>query len=373
MIKMIFKNLLKSGILGLLSVLVQTLNSNAPLASELSDKHALASAGLVFRSNEMGCIYLVTNRTNGKQYVGRAKHGVNKRRKTHEKDTIKGSNRLFHKALRKYGIDNFDWDEVYSNVPDEDLNRLEIEAIKWYGSKVPGGYNLTSGGDGGDVISGMDVESLARYKINLSIAMKKVVKTPEYREKQKIVQTGRKHKDETKFKIREANLGRIFSEETIKKMSESAKKRGPRKQSVEERKNRSVNMMGNSCCSSAKARRAIAESNRRRIGEKRSAETRQRMSLAGRGKHSMSEKQKAHLRQINTGKYVSLETRSRIGERTSARKGVWDYHHNEKTLALLREAAKNRSPEISARIGKASGATRLGKKRGPYKNRKFNV
>lgn len=300
---------MKSGILLLLSVLACPLNNNVLPMLELSGKHAPASVGLVCRNYPMGCIYLATNRINGKQYVGKTERSMEDRRRDHLKDSLKSPRLPFQRALRKYGADSFDWDIIQeSNCPGE-LNRLEVESIVWFGSKVPNGYNMTDGGEG----------------------------------------TG----------------GLRWRQESRLLASSSAKRRGPRKQGVEERQQRRILMRGNHYGGGD----AIRESNRRRKGEKRGPEAILRIKEGCKKRPPVTDTTKELLRKINTGKKCPVETRRKIGLITSARKGVWDYHHSQKTINLLRNAAKNRDPEVCKRIGRASGKTRMGKKRGPYKKR----
>ena len=63
----------------------------------------------------MGCIYLVANKVNGKLYVGKTTQTRNARKKAHEKLAMNGNGFVFHKALRKYGLDNFEWNISESN------------------------------------------------------------------------------------------------------------------------------------------------------------------------------------------------------------------------------------------------------------------
>jgi group I intron endonuclease len=93
-----------------------------------------------------GCIYLITNPINGKVYVGQTLH-YKIRMKTHEYSG-KNPKYYFGYAIRKYGWENFTKDILIDDVPEEDLDNLEINYIAFYESFGPGGYNLTEGGGG---------------------------------------------------------------------------------------------------------------------------------------------------------------------------------------------------------------------------------
>lgn len=94
-------------------------------------------------------IYKATNKINGYSYIGYAIEGLKERKPDHEWLAKNGSNCYFHKALRKYGFDNFDWIILEHNISDfEILKDLEKYWIREFGTKAPKGYNLTDGGDG---------------------------------------------------------------------------------------------------------------------------------------------------------------------------------------------------------------------------------
>ena len=93
-----------------------------------------------------GCIYLITNLINDKVYVGQSIE-YKKRMKTHE-DSGKNPKFYLGYAIRKYGWENFTKEILIDDVPEEDLNNLEINYIAFYNSFGPGGYNLTKGGGG---------------------------------------------------------------------------------------------------------------------------------------------------------------------------------------------------------------------------------
>lgn len=87
-------------------------------------------------------IYKVTNKVNGKVYIGQSVD-IGRRWRTHmtAKDDI-----YFHKAIQKYGVENFEW-EVIEQCKKKDLDEREIYWIEYYDS-FNKGYNCTKGGDG---------------------------------------------------------------------------------------------------------------------------------------------------------------------------------------------------------------------------------
>ena len=121
-----------------------------------------------------GYIYCVTCLLTGKLYFGQTIRLIEKRWERHIQEAHSGSNYKFHRAIRKYGEENFVVEEVLTvSAPTKEalkakLDYVEIRLIKKF-STFRNGYNMTLGGEG--------------------------------------------------------QVGRIFSEESRRKMSESAKKR----------------------------------------------------------------------------------------------------------------------------------------------------
>ena len=58
------------------------------------------------------------------------------------------SNTYLCNAVRKYGWDAFKQEILIDDVPEEDLDNLEISYIEVENTVAPNGYNLTPGGDG---------------------------------------------------------------------------------------------------------------------------------------------------------------------------------------------------------------------------------
>jgi group I intron endonuclease len=96
----------------------------------------------------MGAIYLATNTINGKAYVGKSQKTMEYRQKCHHQEARSGSDFLFHRALRKYGVKAFTWEVLATSDRLFILNDLEMSWIVLLRTKVPNGYNLTDGGEG---------------------------------------------------------------------------------------------------------------------------------------------------------------------------------------------------------------------------------
>lgn len=90
-----------------------------------------------------GFIYKITNKVNGKSYIGQTRYTVEFRWRQH---IHKKDNTYFHNALKKYGIANFTI-ETLEECNVEVLNEREIFYIAKYNT-FKDGYNLTMGGDG---------------------------------------------------------------------------------------------------------------------------------------------------------------------------------------------------------------------------------
>ena len=90
-----------------------------------------------------GIIYKITNKVNGKSYIGQTRYTIEFRWRQHQH---KKDNTYFHNAIHKYGIENFNI-EILEECDIKDLNSREIFYIAKYDT-FKNGYNLTIGGDG---------------------------------------------------------------------------------------------------------------------------------------------------------------------------------------------------------------------------------
>lgn len=89
-------------------------------------------------------IYLITNKVNGKKYVGQS-IDIEERWKRHICASKKSEFHI-HRAIRKYGIDNFDF-SILEECPVDKLDEREIYWISELDT-YNNGYNMTLGGEG---------------------------------------------------------------------------------------------------------------------------------------------------------------------------------------------------------------------------------
>jgi group I intron endonuclease len=156
------------------------------------------------------CVYSVTNKVNGKMYIG-VTVDYERRQRSHLKHNIR-TRSLLKKAVAKYGEENFVFEVLCIGTRDY-CYLVEPRFISAYNTRTPDGYNICSGGRGS---KGLLAEYNGMY--GRTGELHPHFGKPGYRK-------GIPHTEETKQKMREAHLGKVFSEETRKKISENAKKR----------------------------------------------------------------------------------------------------------------------------------------------------
>jgi group I intron endonuclease len=111
--------------------------------------------------NSYGIIYKITNKINGKVYIGQtAGKNPNRRIKTHYRKST--SIDLVYKAFLKYGESNLETEIICSTNSLENLNFLEQYFINYYNSIVPNGYNIKHGGEQGGKCSDYLKEKISK-------------------------------------------------------------------------------------------------------------------------------------------------------------------------------------------------------------------
>lgn len=141
-------------------------------------------------------IYLITNKVNGKQYIGQTTCTAEKRWQEHvyasRGDKSKSSAPLYH-AIRKYGEKSFCLAILDDMTSLDDLNEKEIDYIYAYNTLDKNfGYNRHEGGN------------------------RPPVSTPESRRKAGLSLKGRKFSKEHRERISKALTGKKLSPEHIK-------------------------------------------------------------------------------------------------------------------------------------------------------------
>lgn len=113
----------------------------------------------------MYCIYQISNKINGKRYIGQHKYSD----ENNPMGEYKGSGLLLRKAYKKYGIENFSVEILYRRIRDKKtVDAMEIWAIEKYKPE----YNIAKGGSGGDTYSKLTDNDKKKHNDNLSKALK---------------------------------------------------------------------------------------------------------------------------------------------------------------------------------------------------------
>ena len=159
-----------------------------------------------------GVIYMITNCITGKSYVGRRKLLTTSVGQLH---SYYGSGSYIRRAIQAHGIENFK--KVYIDVAynDEELDEKEIYYIEKY-KTIERGYNLTPGGDH---FRGHITNNELRKK-KISEWSRNWWSNPENKEKFKQLKLGTKHSEETKRKMSES-AKKSWTEERHKSAKES--------------------------------------------------------------------------------------------------------------------------------------------------------
>ena len=147
-----------------------------------------------------GFIYITTNLVNGKKYIGQKTfdHYGRGRWKTYL-----GSGVHLKNAVKKYGRENFSRDIIAITYSMEELNQLEIEFIRCHDAvESKDYYNAAHGGD---------------------LVMKYIHHSEETRARMKKSHIGMTQLVETRLKIGKAHKGKVLSKETRLRISQARK------------------------------------------------------------------------------------------------------------------------------------------------------
>ena len=95
-------------------------------------------------------IYKITNKINGKVYIGKTEKSIRVRFSVHKNNAHKKINRYLYDAMNHYGIKNFEISIIEKCFDIDSLNKREIYWIEYFNSTNRNfGYNMQCGGTGG--------------------------------------------------------------------------------------------------------------------------------------------------------------------------------------------------------------------------------
>lgn len=195
-------------------------------------------------------LYSITNKVNGKLYVGITSQ-PRKRFDFHCRKDL-NDNMAIRRSIKKYGRENFEF-KVMMNGSRSYCAEMEKKAIISFGSKVPTGYNISNGGEGKStpcseehkerlrkLFTGRPISAEQKAKISatlkgrplseetkakLCISLKGRVISEKHKEINRKALTGLKRSDETRAKLSKANTGKKKSAEENAKHSQTLKQR----------------------------------------------------------------------------------------------------------------------------------------------------
>ena len=273
--------------------------------------------------NKSWSVYIHRNVINNKAYIGITSMKPKERWGYNGVNYTKKSNRMFAKALKKYGWNNFEHIIWAENLSEEEAKGWEVRLIALFRTNVcrwkqdACGYNMTDGGEG---TTGYDPPQ-------------------EVREKMRQSRIGKPMSDEIKQKISQTTTGKKLSEETKQKMSDSKKGIPPSNQCLEALKAANTGKqlteehkqkISQALIGQQKSKETKAKISQARIGIIFSDEHREKIRQASLG-HKLSEEHKQKLLQTHLGKKVSDVTKQKM---SNARKGKYTGKDNPRSKPI---------------------------------------
>ncbi len=179
-------------------------------------------------------VYLITNKINGKRYVGQTVETLETRWKKHCSPSSSNKKMLIVKAIKKYGEANFSKKVLAKCDSIEEMNHRETYYIKLLKTSIGNGhdgYNVSLGG--GNMIPSEETRKKMSNAKKGKVAHNKGKKAPphviiklnegkkRYHEKFGNPSLGRKATPETLIKMSQSHIGKKLTEEQKIKISSS--------------------------------------------------------------------------------------------------------------------------------------------------------
>lgn len=163
-------------------------------------------------------IYKITNLINGKIYIGKTNNLI-RRWGEHLKHAKAGKPYPIHRAISKYGAENFSKEIIGTYFDEHDSLQGEIELISLYkANDMNIGYNLTTGGDG---VVGYTFTKEAKRKISKAMTGKTL--SEEHKENIAIHWTVEKRSEHSKLFQGEKGFSSKLTEKEVKEIKQLLK------------------------------------------------------------------------------------------------------------------------------------------------------
>jgi group I intron endonuclease len=177
-------------------------------------------------------VYKAQNKINGKIYIGQTIGSLARRIISH-KAARAG---IFPSAIKKYGIQNFSFESIAWCDSKEHLDFLENFYINFLNSKIPNGYNITEGGNGG-MLGYKASEETKRKQSKSSKGKNKGNRNGMFGKESWM--KGRYHKKESNEKNREIHK-RLWQDPIYRKKLSEAHKGKPQSKETREKRSKSM-------------------------------------------------------------------------------------------------------------------------------------
>lgn len=172
----------------------------------------------------MWYLYFIENKINGKLYIGK----TNNLKRRLNKHKLNSENKPLNRSIKKYGCDNFIFQEFQYFETEELCYEMEKYWITYLKEQNVLLYNIAEGGNGifsgtNHYLYGKHHSEESKLKMSKSHTGKKLSKKT--KEKLRIANIGRLHSEESKLKISKIKMGTNHSEESKIKIGISSKGR----------------------------------------------------------------------------------------------------------------------------------------------------